>query len=1031
MAFLRGTFLGATVRSFNSVVGWSGQTSQLTVQLVQDPLNNDVFRPPLPGSPVFFQFYGYTFTGLLQKWSDSKDVNGLPAFTAICIDPREILDGTEVIISAYSGVTGGVPNLINAFGFWENQGFGQSGENDAGMPWPNIAAAVMALTNTPTQSDYGGPLAYQGFQYSLDLSELPPVPQFYRMGGVSVNLLQAITQVCEDGGFEFFVDMVGFTIVVRTISRRLQPPLGTITAFINANQGGIVERSENGLESRNEITSSFLVGGPTTTLNLTDNLTQFWGYDTDGNPITSQTVTIAFQDDDGKTTNTFDCESMVLNASRVADILGKTTYKCTTLEMRLALINRDSWSIYLQTFYPDFSKQIGLTGAFIGQSNPVVGKADMLNDDPANVIGLWNGIVGTDLEVRLQRFYDFVRESAEEYMGRKFLVSLPFILSYQDPETLKIVDSYDVTDSGFLDDESSLGLSELNEDIFKNPDGRYRALVEFTNLTGVDWGGIPENGTATEFDGRGNPTSLFVEVGVDQNIVFNDGVPYALITLPGRISEEATSPVGDDGMLAGMMGGGNGNIVIVPQGQASQVNAPPDLNPIKTLLQNQYISGIALSPNYRLPISAGVPLRSNINTYGPWFVAGTPGKVKFDQDPELTPWNYGGTDTMNEAGFARVLTTVSAMNLAESGMLELAEPPRTSLGNLLQFGGPNITGISCDISTGGFKTTYQFATFTQRFGVFSKSNIERMKRLSLTQQSLRRSTRAALKNQFLSVKVQQTAATARSFMQGAPKYVNRQSPHEVLVSFSQFDPNTSGVRQTMQTATLEEALGLSNAGASPGEFKSTAMMSLNGLFRPFSTAPSTEGIQGWIANYPAASSIAVLGDVPNTFNLDPFKMQNDVEVYANDDTYSGMCGFKRKSGFSNARLLALRGPLVISGWGYGTDTKKWPQNSNGTDWADNYLTRSDKWMVGPADLLWDSGRAVWTGFGFKRGNIYGVIAPQDSGLFISKAGLSLAVWNDFSTSISGDPNVGLAAHCNYDADSNKYYVTAVDCPPSG
>ena len=40
-------------------------------------------------------------------------------------------------------------------------------------------------------------------------------------------------------------------------------------------------------------------------------------------------------------------------------------------------------------------------------------------------------------------------------------------------------------------------------------------------------------------------------------------------------------------------------------------------------------------------------------------VAGAPGKVRFEQDNSLVPWNYGGFTGMNQAGTARVLESVT------------------------------------------------------------------------------------------------------------------------------------------------------------------------------------------------------------------------------------------------------------------------------------------------------------------------------------------------------------------------------------
>ena len=110
-----------------------------------------------------------------------------------------------------------------------------------------------------------------------------------------------------------------------------------------------------------------------------------------------------------------------------------------------------------------------------------------------------------------------------------------------------------------------------------------------------------------------------------------------------------------------------------------------------------------------------------------------------------------------------------------------------------------------------------------------------------------------------------------------------------------------------------------------------------------------------------------------------------------------------------------------------TTPKKWPGDWNG-NWATNYLQRSDLWQAGPVGLLWDNQRGVWTCHGFLRGTLMVVIPAGGRGGFIC-AGVAgtLTVYNEFSTAF-GSTTQALAAHCYYDPYTNKYYVSAVDCP---
>jgi|GEM_PF-2338007 len=83
--FVQQTFLGASVRNFNSVAGFGNSSSSLTISLIEDEFNQsdktglgigddvyhngikDKFSPPPVGAPVFFKF-GKNFATIEQAW---------------------------------------------------------------------------------------------------------------------------------------------------------------------------------------------------------------------------------------------------------------------------------------------------------------------------------------------------------------------------------------------------------------------------------------------------------------------------------------------------------------------------------------------------------------------------------------------------------------------------------------------------------------------------------------------------------------------------------------------------------------------------------------------------------------------------------------------------------------------------------------------------------------------------------------------------------------------------------------------------
>lgn len=1078
MAFSRQTFLGASVVRYTSNIGWGmGSPSECRITLVEDVRNGDSFLPfrlgtPEVGHPVYFNHEGFEFFGLLQAFNESNSVSGLPTFDAVLIDPREILAGTQLITDSYSGTTGGVPNLLNLYGYLENGNFGGSQVNEGGMPWNVAREALFDLTSSPAQGSYGGPLQFRGYSYALDLRSLPSVDGFYRIAGPCISLLELIGQVCEDGGCDFFITLVGLTIKVVTVSRATQPPLGTISAIANTNWGGTVVSSNSGLECRNEVTSSFLIGGPVSTLHTTDNLTSFWGYDIDSQPILgrntyfwgntfvqaptappsfnlSSTATQTLLEEtrpapvlalskpakvpvaaagngaivghwvfNRATTSTY--QTMTLNASPIADIIGSVYYPCSTLELQFAKANYQSWAAFMLLMKPGLSERIPLTNILTFKSGGFQNNGNnTVNDGRDNVRNMAAGAVMGETHAREQRIYQFVRGYADEYLGKKFAASVPFVLYNRDPETLEVKSSYEVSEGGYLPlGAEPLGLSQLNQDILQVPDGRFKAFVKFDDLLDADLSSVSPHGSVIE------NSLLFIESQVDSQIIFTPS-PAVVITLPAGVFRKATAPVGDISVIAAMFGNGN--------------------NATETTLRNRFIS-LHFSPDPLVPRFAAIPLKSNTLTYGPWQAIGATGKVKVEQDSSLTPWGYGGYDEMDIAGNARVSGAVTNMQVGETGSIELAGSPSISLGGTLLSGGPNLTGIDVSIGKDGVTTRYRFATFTPKFGTLSKGQIDRMRRISLSNVELRRSVSGSLRD--LEAR-NQSVGTARNsnrayraFLELAPAAVRRESPSDVFSSFSQYHLNVDKTRTTMQASTFEEALPLTNADV-PANWQSTAQMHLNGLLRPFSTKPNSASTTTGMASY--NQPIITGSTIPCRHALDPWKEANDVEVYAWGDSYDGMHAYRRTPDPANARVIGLRGPMEMVGWGFDLIGNTLPANTGVarvdglyTTWESGYLHRQDKWKAGPVDLRWDEFRGVWTSQSHLKGRLRMTCPANGSGeLAVDIANMpfvhtgvdapsgqwNMPVWNYFSSSVASGSKVMVS----YFAHDNRWYVTSADC----
>lgn len=977
MPYSTAKLFGLSVKDVRFSLGWNQQLSQMTVQLVQDAPGGDRPAPPPVGWPAYVELGAMGWWGLLQRWEKSESPDGMPAFEATLVDPREVLDGAQVVTGDYAGPTRGVPNLFNCFGHLEARGFGASGATAAGMPWAAVRASLLALANG-AGTPYGGPLNYRGVAYGLDLSGLPSPPPFYRVPGPAVGLLDLVGQLCEDAACDYFVELVAFTIRVRAVSRALPPPLGTIAGVVSrAAAGGGTARASVGVEARNEPTSVFLVGGQKTSVYQTADVRSFWGYDLQARPILGGPV-------DHPDVGTVD--GFTLNATGVADIVGSVSYRTNVVEVRCALHSFDAWERYLAKYRRDdiFPLVCGTNGRVDGA---MAVAPDLRDDGPAAVAG-----AAADAKVaRSLRLYNWLRALGESYYGRQFAVRLPFVLTKTDPETLKVTHTLEPADSGYLPaGAAALGLSALSQDVLQDADERVVPFAHWASTAGADLTRVNWADAAVENN------KAWARAQVGPKVVFTGGplsVPCVILTLGSVLYDAAADVHGD---------------------KDDRVFRADLLGPAAHEAFGT-VGTTGIHPAARYPTSVGVPLRSTTEAYGPWFVAGAPGKVRFEADPSLTPWEYGGYQLMDAAANARVLSALSAAQVQESGAVALPGLPTHSPGDTLATGGPTLTNVDVQYGVGGVVTTYRFQAHTPRFGVFSRQNADRLRRLALTAVEFRQKLRRALVRQG---KNAETAAEAfRGAAANAPLWAKKQSPHTVLLAEAlAAGPAT---RVGVSTETYEAALVLSRpteAGAA-----NRAVMSWTGLLRPFTTRTGANPTR-----LPQYTAPTATGGGLTAADLDPFgAADHDVEVLTSRDDYQGMHAWRRGSDPAATRAVALRGPLVVAGWGRGTDGNAYPDGGSGS-YPEGHLRRSDTWKVGPVDLLWDPKRAVWTSHDCVDGWTAAAIPAGGTGAV--KVGNDpdwlLPVTNPWSRAVGA----GVRVVASYMANRNAWYVTAADCP---
>ena len=173
----------------------------------------------------------------------------------------------------------------------------------------------------------------------------------------------------------------------------------------------------------------------------------------------------------------------------------------------------------------------------------------------------------------------------------------------------------------------------------------------------------------------------------------------------------------------------------------------------------------APSPVY--PNLVALPLESTERCYGPWvssfiddpslnFLSSNPrtiryanlgGKVEFEKNENLAPWNFAGYQLMNEAGSLKAAFSNSVMLFSERGGFVYADVPRgNNLGKMLADGGPLVTDINVDVGPAGLKTTYKMDLYTPQFGKLKKQHEQLIGNIAREKQKLLDQTNLLIRN---------------------------------------------------------------------------------------------------------------------------------------------------------------------------------------------------------------------------------------------------------------------------------------------
>lgn len=1054
------------------------------------------FIYPRTGSPVYFRLEDFEFTGLLQKYEKNVSSSGI-TWTVNLISPSIILKNTNVILSNYIGRSNMVANAINTYGaaeyLFSSDGvvcsdaysgfFGGADYNESGIPWSKIRDTISALTSSVTittnlekflgrgrltykgnsdfMTDYAttpgyGLLFDDGFSsfgrgicyYLLDISDLPNnTPDNYRFGG-TMSVLDLVSQVCEDTGSDFMVELFPLkmsdsliykVIKVRRILRNKYPPFVTsqpeaqFDAFIARTEvlnGGkkVVSAKSAGRELANdEPTSVLIYGGPKETPFYfeKERTKMYWGINSSGNMIREVAVnsedfeenpagdTFYVPYEIGGLIQTLDNPNLFLDD----DI---TSIKIYEYEMLAALEGYDSWEGWISAAGEDavdsfgsvlFDKINAIFGvrkasAFIidlhekiVDEEPIPAFPDdirlaVFGDNPLNPKAPF-----ADLDEKkstflrdLESVYNFVRNIADTYYGKKYAVALPNICV--DNSEADDTKRYSVwpTESGWLENSegkdatSILGLAYPYLSFFSDEQNKITPFARLYNLNSYRINDLSPDDYISYTD-EDNNIILYLHVDLDTDrIAFLNGSsfsgPHAIVTIP-YIEEK---PV--EGDLTKQKD------LLQKQIQRALIAAAPPPAPgdaaflatsteiVKQLAEKNGHSLLNLSIKKRplLPwnMATVLPFRSNIVTYGPWYYDGPPGLTKVEYNTDLVPWNLGSIANMNDVGEYLVETSQTPLQSQDSGSITTYGVPLVNLGRELNYPtlinidnriaatgnvgpvayiyigdpltnadfGPVVTSINIEIGDGGFTTRYDMRTYSPKYAKFARENYERLKNLGVKKAKQDRSLN------LLKIRNIKTSINNASGKERLKRALNPETPSSILVG-QILDSDTNNI-----SVTLGKSKELFSEASN--EYSEKAMMSLDGLFIPVQKGgiaqmlpemTSANGsqqlkwgsreIEGPIKDEPILG-----GSLFGTSKLDPLmtkaatkfhtgETHHDVKFVAKGEDIPDFVHDEIKEVTSgdgyeaeDARFFALKGPLMLNSWGLDLDGKPIPNESD-------------------------------------------------------------------------------------------------------
>ena len=530
-------FLGCSVLGFNGTIGWGGQESSVTVDLIEyicPPSETQEFiGENLIGYPVYFACGSFFFGGLLQNWTYTENSGG-KTYNVRVIDPRQILEQCVLIIDTYAGPPIRSTNYFDVYGYFEESvylnkncsAFGTADVTERGMPYTKIMEALRAMNSTVC-TPVGANLFIDWSTFNI------PVPEYFKIAGPSITILQLISDICDEAGYEFFVTLdPGNIIRIHTVSMKQYNPIEDNLLFgfqnvIDFSYGRELRmaKTRNLIfgEQQHYLDVIYTKGG----INRTDAAKTQYTFNTstgetiprenttsdNGNfgncefyfgehPITKQPIT-PYKRQYGQFWVNIDIRK--LNLTLVTPLPVDYVDICE-YDLRTAMGSAEAfwgWTENIDTV-SELGKLIQFTYGTDYTANNILTKLDESAVNAINGINDMAAVANTDRAVShiinwppiaedKQKIHEWINELGRTYYGKQYLVTLKekvCIRPHPEEYGEKMYTDTPTNDGGWVDPgKPVLGLGDPELDMFKTDDGRVGALALFVGSGNFDGSG--------------------------------------------------------------------------------------------------------------------------------------------------------------------------------------------------------------------------------------------------------------------------------------------------------------------------------------------------------------------------------------------------------------------------------------------------------------------------------------------------------------------------------------------------------------